>query len=72
MTGLFGDCSSNSLAWLDPGCLVESAGSDVGSAVTSALEPVWILLGIVVILVILIGVLPNVKHIAPAVARFAV
>lgn len=70
--GLFGNCSDSSLAWLDPGCLVQSAGADVGSAVTSALEPVWIILGIVVLLVILIGVLPNVKHIAPVVGRFAV
>ena len=65
-TGLFGtDCMESSYAWLDPGCLLDNAGTSVGSAVTSALQPVWILLGIVVLLVILIGVLPNVKHIMP-------
>jgi len=69
--GLFGNCTDTGLGWLDPGCLIQNAGSDVGSAVTSALAPVWILLGIVVLLVILIGVLPNVKHIASAV-RFVV
>lgn len=64
--GLFGtDCSDSSLAWLDPGCLVGNAGSAVGSAVTSLLSPVWIVLGIVVLLVILIGTLPNVRHIVP-------
>jgi hypothetical protein len=66
-SGVFGtDCTNSSLAWLDPGCLLENAGGDIGTAVTSALTPVWILLGIVVLLVVLIGVLPNVKHIAPA------
>lgn len=67
--GIFGDCVSGSYAWMDPGCVLESAGSDIGSAVTSALEPVWIILGIAVVIIILIGVLPNVKHIAPAVGR---
>lgn len=65
-TGIFGtNCTDSSLAWLDPGCLLEDVGSSVGSAVTSALEPVWIILGIVVLLVILIGTLPNVRHIIP-------
>lgn len=72
MDGLFGSCTDSSLAWLDPGCLVQSTGASVGSAVTSALEPVWIILAVVVLLVILIGVLPNVRHIAPVVGRFAV
>jgi hypothetical protein len=70
--GIFGDCTSGSYAWLDPGCLVESAGSAIGTTLTSALEPVWIILAVVVLLVILIGVLPNVRHIAPVVGRFAV
>lgn len=68
--GLFGtDCVSSSLAWLDPGCLLENAGSDIGVGVTSALTPLWILLGVVVLLVILIGFLPNVRHIAPIFLR---
>lgn len=58
--GLFAtDCASSSLAWLDPGCLLDNAGASVGTAVTSALEPVWIILAVVVLLVILIGALPN-------------
>jgi hypothetical protein len=65
-TGLFiANCADSSYAWLDPGCLLENVGSDVGTAVTSALLPVWIILGIVVLLVILIGTLPNVRHIVP-------
>lgn len=49
-TGLFGDCP----AWYDPGCLVESAGSVIGQGVTNALEPVWIALAVIGIIVLLI------------------
>ena len=60
--GLFNtDCVSSSLAWLDPGCLLTNAGADVGSAVTSALEPVWIILGILFVFVLLIGIVPNLR-----------
>lgn len=66
MTGIIvSDCTESSLAWMDPGCLLGNVGATVGTAVTSALEPVWIILGFVVLLVILIGVLPNVKHVMP-------
>jgi hypothetical protein len=66
-TGIFGtSCTDSSYAWLDPGCLIENAGADIGSTVTTALEPVWIILGIAVLLVILIGTLPNIRHIIPA------
>lgn len=61
-TGLFAsDCTDSSLAWMDPGCLLDNAGASVGTAVTSALAPVWIILAVVVLLVILIGTLPNLK-----------
>ena len=64
--GLFvSDCASSSLAWIDIGCTLENAGSAVGSTITSALEPVWIILAIVVVLVIIIAFAPNVKHIIP-------
>jgi hypothetical protein len=59
------DCSSSSLAWLDPGCLIGNAGAVVGDTVTKALEPVWIILAVVVVLVVLIGTLPNIRHIVP-------
>jgi hypothetical protein len=49
--------------WLDPGCLLTSAGESIGAGVTSALEPVWIILAVVVVLVIAIGLLPNLKGI---------
>lgn len=66
-TGIFGtDCTDSSYAWLDPGCLLEGVGSSVGSAVTSTLEPVFILLAIAIVIIILIGTLPNVRHIIPA------
>lgn len=59
-TGLFtSDCTDSSLAWLDPGCLLDSAGTSIGTAATSALEPVWIILGVLILLVVLIGALPN-------------
>lgn len=68
-SGLFAsDCSSTDWGWfvkLDPGCLVQSIGTDVGATVTSALEPVWIILGFVVVLVLIIAFSPNVKHIVP-------
>lgn len=68
-SGLFvQDCSSTDWAWLnwaDPGCLVQKIGVDVGAGVTSALEPVWIILGFVVVLVLIIAFSPNVKHIVP-------
>ena len=59
-TGLFtSDCTDSSLAWLDPGCLLDSAGTSIGTSVTSALEPVWIILAVVVLIVVLLGSLPN-------------
>lgn len=61
-TGLFNtDCTDSSLAWLDPGCLLDNAGTSVGTAVTSALQPVWIILGVIVLLLVLLGTLPNFK-----------
>ena len=69
VSGLFvTDCADSSWAWLDVGFQLENAGSVVGSTVTSALLPVWILLGVLVLLVIIIGFAPNVKHIIPHVS----
>lgn len=65
-TGLFGtSCVDSSYAWLDPGCLLESAGSSVGSAVTSALQPVWIILAIAFVFLLVLAFAPNVRHIIP-------
>ena len=64
--GLFGtDCVSSNYAWLDPGCAIESAGSDIGTAVTSALLPVWIVLAVVFAIILVIAFAPNIKHIVP-------
>lgn len=66
MEGIFAsDCQSSSLAWFDPGCLVGNAGEVVGGAVTSALEPVWIILAIAFIFLLVLAFAPNVKHIVP-------
>lgn len=59
------DCSSSDWAWLDFGCTLQSIGASTGAAVTSALEPVWIVLGIVVLLVVIILFAPNTKHVIP-------
>lgn len=59
------DCSSSDWAWLDLGCVVQNAGIAAGAAVTSALEPVWIVLGIIAVLIIIILFAPNTKHIIP-------
>lgn len=59
------DCSSSDWAWLDFGCTLQNVGTDVGSAVTSALQPVWIILGIVAVLIIVLLFAPNTKHIIP-------
>lgn len=68
--GLFGtDCVNSSYAWLDPGCLLDAAGSTVGSTVTSALEPVFILLAIAFIFLLVLAFAPNVRHILPALLR---
>lgn len=65
-SGLFvSDCSSTDWAWLDIGCTVQKVGTDVGAGVTSLLEPVWIILGFILVLVIIIAFAPNVKHIVP-------
>lgn len=74
MTGIFvTDCSSTDWAWLDPGCIIQNVGADlggtVGGALQNALAPLWtpllvILVGIIIIVVI-IGFAPNVKHIVP-------
>lgn len=64
----FSDCSSTDWAWVtwaDPGCLVQRIGTDVGSGVTSLLEPVWIVLGVIIVLVVIILFAPNTKHIIP-------
>lgn len=62
---LIGDCQSTDWAWLDPGCLVQNIGTDLGQGITNLLEPVWIILAIVAILVIVILFAPNTKHIIP-------
>lgn len=65
-SGLFvSDCSSSDWAWLDLGCTVQNVGSSVGSAVTSALEPVWIILAVAVLIIIILAFAPNVRHIVP-------
>lgn len=65
-SGLFlSDCSSTDWAWLDIGCTLSNLGGVVGSTVTSALEPVWIILGILAVLIIVILFAPNTKHIIP-------
>jgi hypothetical protein len=66
MTGLFGESCDTSIAWLDPGCLIQNVGTDLGSGVTSLLEPVWIILALVLVVVIIIAFAPNVRHIVPA------
>jgi hypothetical protein len=68
-TGLGGEDCSLAYAWLDPVCdaqnLLTGVGSGVGTAVTSALEPVWIILAVVAVLIIIILFAPNTKHIIP-------
>jgi hypothetical protein len=59
------DCSSSDWAWIDFGCTLQAVGTSVGTSVTSALEPVWIVLGIVALLIIVILFAPNTKHIIP-------
>lgn len=62
-SGLFGtDCVDSSYAWMDPGCLVQSAGSAVGSTVTSALQPVWIVLAIAFVFLLVLAFAPNVRY----------
>lgn len=69
MTGLFGEDCTDFPAWLDPGCIVQNIGTDLGSGVTGLLQPVWIAVGIigvlVVIILLIIGFAPNVKHVIP-------
>lgn len=61
-SGLFAaDCVDSSWAWLDPGCLLQSAGSTVGSTITKALEPVWIVLAIAFVFLLVLAFAPNVK-----------
>ena len=62
---LVGDCASSDWAWLDLGCFVQNAGTDLGHAVTSVLQPVWIVLGVVVLLLVIILFAPNTKHVVP-------
>jgi hypothetical protein len=63
------DCSSSDWAWLDLGCVLEGAGTAVGTSVSSALTPVYNLLIIVAVflvaIILIIGFAPNVKHIVP-------
>jgi hypothetical protein len=59
------DCSSSDWAWLDLGCQVQAIGTDVGAGITSLLEPVWIILAIVAVLIVVILFAPNTKHIIP-------
>jgi hypothetical protein len=62
MDGWFGSCP----AWYDPGCLLEGVGSSVGTTVTNALQPVWIILVLVIVILLIIAFSPNVRHIVPA------
>lgn len=66
MTGIWvTDCVDSSWAWLDLGCIFQKATTDLGAGLTAALEPVWIILGIVAVLIIVILFAPNTKHIIP-------
>jgi hypothetical protein len=74
-SGLFvSDCSSSDWAWLDFGCTFQNLGTDVGggvgSALSGALQPVETLLlilgGLIIVILIIVAVSPNVKHIVPA------
>jgi hypothetical protein len=65
-SGLFvSDCSSTDWAWLDLGCAVQNIGTDLGQGITNLLEPVWIILAVVAVLIIVILFAPNTKHIIP-------
>jgi hypothetical protein len=74
VSGLFtSDCAASEWAWLDAGCLVQNAVTDVGSAIGSgtnaALQPVynllWFLGGLIVVILLIVGFAPNVRHIIP-------
>lgn len=65
-SGLFvGDCQSSSWAWLDLGCTVQNIGTDLGQGITNLLEPVWIILAVVAVLIVVVLFAPNTKHIIP-------
>jgi hypothetical protein len=73
-SGLFvSDCSSSDWAWLDLGCGVQAVGADlgtgVGSLIGNAISPLLtplVVIGIfILLLVVIIGFAPNVKHIVP-------
>jgi hypothetical protein len=64
--GLFSEDCSTWYGSIDPGCILQAAGSDIGSSVTSTLEPVFIILGIAIVILLIIAFAPNVKHIVPA------
>jgi hypothetical protein len=67
------DCDNSSWAWIDPGCIVQAAGSGVGIAIDKATAPIrsevnLILISIlvaIVLVVLIIAFSPNVKHIVP-------
>ena len=68
---LVSDCSSSDWAWLDIGCEIQNIGTAVGTGLTSALEPIWIILGIIAVLLIVILFAPNTKHIIPLIPHLA-
>jgi hypothetical protein len=72
--GWFGvDCASSSYSWADPGCIIAGAGATVGSVIDSATKPIfsevnkllWTVAVLIVIVLLLIGFAPNVKHVIP-------
>lgn len=76
--GWFGtDCATSDYAWADPGCIVAGVGASLGSAVGSAVggatapifseanKIIWTVAILIVIVLLLVGFAPNVKHIIP-------
>lgn len=72
--GWFGtDCSTSNYAWADPGCIVAGVGQSLGSVVTNVTSPIfgevnkliWTIAALIVIVLLLIGFAPNVRHIIP-------
>lgn len=73
-SGLFAsDCSSSDWAWLDLGCAVQNIGTSlgggvgnlVGNAISPLLTPLIVIGVFILILVVIIGFAPNVRHIVP-------
>ncbi len=72
--GWFGtDCSTSNYAWADPGCVVAGVGQSLGTVVDKVTSPIfgefnkilWTVAILVVIVLLLIGFAPNVRHIIP-------